>query len=229
MENGPEECQHWPEGRGMTLYGLVILKTLHQSANPPGVGGVGDSTNRIALKRTLMTKANLLEGITVDTLSLPPTDNKDYRDHSFVALVLARMTYQLQHAPDGNQVFTGAPIVNKKQMPPVKVFDGETDMEDISRVYRMYMYWKAAHLKKKPEGSNKPSHHITELPFWWTPDWRKWLRSDSRHHQLVSAFLSRSLQRIILPRELTTSQKLPRTMQCQSATRKAGVRRKKHS
>lgn len=162
-------CEHFPEGPGKPFNWPLIAKTLQNTllANEP--------------KNMLLTKANLLSGTTIDTLDQVPPETKDYADYSFLALALARLTYQLKHSSGGNAVFTGAPIVDSKQMPSVKVFEGELDMEDISRASLAYMYWKNSALKKETNKKEKEkagytykplrlSRKITELPFVWTPE-----------------------------------------------------------
>lgn len=172
-------CKHFSEGPGKSFNWRQIAKALHDTLR----------TDSKTPKNMLLTKANLLSGTTIDTLDQVPPETKDYSDYSFLALVLARLAYQLKHSPGGDAVFPGALIVDNNQMPSVKVFEGELDMEDISRANLAYVYWRNSARKKKEirerkenEEKNKKEEDktgytyrplvlmgkITELPFGWT-------------------------------------------------------------
>lgn len=145
MKHDHKGCKHFSRRHGKSIETYAVLSKLHQSTQQKDWQGV-------------LTKANLDNGDTAETLGHIPSTLQDYPDYSFPALLLGRLTYQLKNSADGKGVFTGSPYPNSR----VLVFDGEIDMEDIFRAHRMYGYWKASPHRNNSDKKHKFSRKIAK-------------------------------------------------------------------
>lgn len=146
-------CKHFTRGHGKSIEKRAILRVLLASTeNKYGPG--------------VLTKANLEKGNTVATLGHLPRGLQFHADHSFPALLLGRLTYQLKNSASGKDVFTGSPYPNSR----VLVFDGEIDTEDIFRAHRMYGYWKASPHRHNSDKKHKFSRKIAKRASYWRSD-----------------------------------------------------------